>query len=248
MAGGNGHTCALVSGGVKCWGSNVSGQVGDNSQTQRPTPVGVVGLSSGVVAIVAGSAHTCARLASTGVQCWGDNIHAAVGIGTVGGQQLVPGDVFGMTSGVTSVVAGNRHTCAMTAGGAVNCWGDDSAGQLGDMGARQRLAPTLVAGQPAVKAASAGGLHSCAIVGGGALVCWGANDSGQLGDNSITQRPAPVAVTGLGGGVAAVATGVTHSCALTVGGGVKCWGANANGQARRRHDDAAADTGRRQRA
>ena len=146
------------------------------------------------------------------------------------GQRLTPVDVTGLTSGVTMFAAGNRHTCALTAGGAVSCWGDDSANQLGDIGSPQRLVPALVAGQPSVKGMSAGGLHTCAIVGGGAAKCWGANDSGQLGDNSVVQRTAPVAVSGLAAGVAAIVTGATHSCALTVAGGVKCWGANANGQ------------------
>ena len=79
-------------------------------------------------------------------------------------------------------------------------------------------------------------MHTCAIVGSGAVKCWGANDNGQLGDNSIVQRLTPVDVVGLGGGVAAVATGATHSCALTTAGGVKCWGDNSQRSARRRLD------------
>jgi alpha-tubulin suppressor-like RCC1 family protein len=230
VAGGNQHTCALVSGGVKCWGSNVSGQLGDNTQAQRLTPVDVTGLTSGVSAIGTGNAHSCARLTSGGLKCWGDNIHAAPGDGTVGGQRLVPVDVYGLTSGVTAFAAGNEHTCALLAGGVVNCWGDDSLGQLGDIGAARRLTPALVSGQPSVKAFATGGLHSCAVVGGGALVCWGANDSGQLGDGTMNQQTAPVAVSGSATGIAAVVAGSAHSCSLGVGGGVKCWGANANGQ------------------
>ena len=43
IATGGNHTCALTSGGgVKCWGSNLSGQLGDDSYTPRNQPVDVV--------------------------------------------------------------------------------------------------------------------------------------------------------------------------------------------------------------
>ena len=230
VAGGNAHTCALVSGGVKCWGQNSNGQLGDNSQSQRLTPVDVIGLTSGATAIVAGYLHSCARTVATGMQCWGYNAHGELGDSTLVAQRLAPVDVLNMTSGVIASAAGFRHTCAVTGGGAVSCWGDDTNGQLGDNATTQRLTPAIVMGQPSVKAMSGGGLHTCAIVDAGAVKCWGANDQGQLGDNSNAQRVTPVIVAGLAGGVSAVVTGASHSCALTTSGGVKCWGDNSSGQ------------------
>ena len=74
------HTCVVLStGAVKCWGYNPYGQLGDNSQTQRLTPVDVSGLSSGVTAISPGYFHTCALLSTGAVKCWGNNGNGQIG-------------------------------------------------------------------------------------------------------------------------------------------------------------------------
>jgi len=73
-AGGRNHTCSLLnSGGVKCWGWNKYGQLGDGSNVNKNVSVEVVGLSSGVNAISSGGAHTCAVLEGGYAKCWGNN-------------------------------------------------------------------------------------------------------------------------------------------------------------------------------
>jgi hypothetical protein len=225
LAAGGFHTCALTSGGgVKCWGDNSYGQLGDDSNTERLEPVNVSGLTSGVVAIAAGNGHTCALTSGGGMKCWGYNGDGRLGDGTTTDRDT-PVDVSGLTSGVASITADGWHTCAVTTGGAAKCWGDNTYGQLGDATQTDRRAPVGVSGLTSgVASISAGSWHTCAVTTGGAAKCWGDNAYGHIGDGSFEERHAPVAVTGLGSGVAAISGGVTHTCALTTGGGVMCWG------------------------
>jgi alpha-tubulin suppressor-like RCC1 family protein len=231
IAAGGWHTCSLTTGGgVKCWGGNGYGQLGDGTTTNRFTSVDVVGLGSGVQAIASGHYHTCALTSGGGVKCWGFNNHGQLGDGTTTGR-LTPVDVVGMASGVQAIVAGYAHTCALTTGGGVKCCGFNDHGQLGDGTTTGRLTPVDVVGlSSGVQAIVVGSAHTCVRSSGGGVKCWGLNDHGQLGDGTRTDRLTPVDVVGLSSGVQAIAAGGWHTCSLTIGGGVKCWGFNGDGQ------------------
>jgi alpha-tubulin suppressor-like RCC1 family protein len=232
IAAGDNHACALVAGGgVKCWGSNGAGQLGDGTTTNRSTPVDVTGLTSGVTAIAPGYQHTCALVSGGGIKCWGANWYGQLGDGTTT-KRNTPVDVTGLTSGVTAIAASNYgHTCALVAGGGAKCWGFNGSGQLGDGTTTQSSTPVDVDGLASgVMAIDAGSSHTCALVTGGGVKCWGANGYGQLGDGTSTSRSTPADVTGLTNGVEAIATNSDHMCALVSGGGVKCWGRNTFGQ------------------
>ena len=225
------HTCALTTaGGLKCWGRNDSGQLGDGTTTQRTTPVDVIGLTDGVAAVSAGVAHTCALTTAGALKCWGSNGSGQVGDGTTT-QRTTPVDVIGLTDGVAAVSAGVEHTCALTTAGALKCWGTNRSGQLGDGTTMYRITPMDVVGLTSgVAAVSPGDRHTCALTTAGGAKCWGSNLSGQLGDGTTTDRTTPVDVIGLTDGVADVSVGSGHTCALTTAGGLKCWGRNDLGQ------------------
>lgn len=230
VSAGGDHTCAVTdAGGVKCWGYNAWGQLGDGTTADRSTPVDVVGLGSGVTAVSAGGTHTCALTEAGGVTCWGSNGGGRLGDGTLV-DRPVPVPVVGLGSGVARVSAGHAHACALSAQGEVRCWGSNTVGQLGDGTTTDRATPTGVVGLEAgAVSLDAGGGHNCAVTAVGGLKCWGAN-TGQLGDDSEIARLEAVDVVGLAAGIEAVSAGYEHTCAVTLAGGLRCWGFNLHGE------------------
>jgi len=231
VAAGGQHTCALVIGGtVKCWGSDVQGQLGGGMPAGggSSTPVDVAGVT-GATGLASGAAHSCALMAGGTVKCWGWNFWGQLGDGIGLISYSTPVDVVGVTD-ATAISAGPGHTCAVVTGGAVKCWGWNNYGQLGDgpVGGVSST-PMDVVGITGATALITGEYHTCALLTGGSVKCWGYNGFGQLGDGSTADSSTPVDVVGITGATD-IAAGAYHSCALVAGGSLKCWGRGDYGQ------------------
>jgi hypothetical protein len=138
-------SCAIVNGGVKCWGDSPIGPT--SSQ-----PVDTIGLQSGVEAIFTSfaipinlpydwRADACAIMGGE-AWCWGHNNWGQIGDGTTT-DATVPTKVIGLPTPVTTMAVSGGHTCAVAAG-ALYCWGRNNYGQLGDGTTTERHTPTPV--------------------------------------------------------------------------------------------------------
>jgi alpha-tubulin suppressor-like RCC1 family protein len=194
IAAGRDHTCVLTTqGGVRCWGSNLYGQLGNSSLAQtdaRATPVPVDGLSRNVTALAAGDHHTCAVLGNGTVRCWGSHQYGQLGHRVAAGPKAIsmtPVEVFQMT-GATAVAAGRAHSCAATAAGYAMCWGANEFGQTGDgLSTAPRTTAVAVVGLGSgVVRVEAGSDHACALTADRGLTCWGYNANAQAGHLSNT--------------------------------------------------------------
>jgi alpha-tubulin suppressor-like RCC1 family protein len=233
-------SCAVVSGGaVYCWGANNDGQLGNGSNNAASTPVAVSGIASGATDVDAGISHTCAVVSSQ-VKCWGVGTTGELGNGA-STSSTTPVTVSGITA-ATQVSVGGSHACALVSqGGGVNaiyCWGYNGDGELGNGTFSDSPVPVAVTGLAANPIyVSAGLTHTCALLANKRVQCWGDNAEGQLSTTmgaGVTSN-VPIYVRSSASSdplenVVSISAGGVHSCAVTIGGTVKCWGSNAHKQ------------------
>jgi alpha-tubulin suppressor-like RCC1 family protein len=209
LASGGAHMCARFEDGtVKCWGSNVSGQLGQGDLQNRGAKPGELGsnlpfvdLGPGRTAldVQCGAGHTCARLDNGAVKCWGRNVSGLLGLGDTNNRGDGPGEMgvnlpaidLGPGRTALQLSPGASHTCARLDDGSVKCWGANFSGQLGlgdtiDRGdGPAELGTSLPSvdlgpGRTALQVVAGAG-HTCARLDNGAVKCWGRNFEGQLG-------------------------------------------------------------------
>ncbi len=200
------HSCAIHDGGIRCWGSDSSGQ-SSPPDVKNPKEIGTGGYFS------------CALLNDGSASCWGENaaVRTPVGAGnshlTLGGYHACVIDKNGLVqcvgrndygestvpslSNASQVSAGNHFTCALDDNG-VSCWGDNRYGQTSIPALSN---PTKI---------SSGQDHVCAQDDNG-ITCWGRNDNLQAETGS-----AP-------GEISSFDAGGYHNCAITSNNQVECW-------------------------
>ncbi len=232
------HTCAATNAGnVFCWGSNVDGQLGNGTETKSLTPVEVLNPAgtaplSGIVALSAGQAFTCALTNTGSVFCWGADQTGQLGNATINDNGVdLPVQVTGLTNALT-ISSGQYHTCAVTTAGAAMCWGDNSEGELGITGADPDTPVQVTGLTSGVADVTAGSYYSCAVLTDSSAMCWG---SGPLGAGpSTTGSFTPVSVLNPAGtapltGVLDVDGGFADACAIMTNQSALCWGSNQDG-------------------
>ncbi len=242
LAAGASHSCAVTdTGGVRCWGDNRFGQLGNDAPANVWIPSTVVDISDAATIAIGGDDEcpfTCATTTGHQGLCWGCNTHGALGRGApVTDWDSHPEPVLAGSSTCESLVValgGGGHACARTQQDGLCCWGLNDAGQLG-LGLTVELQPTALAVEHPVGvaavwgAAGLGGRHGCAVLATGALLCWGANHFGQLGDDDETEHYLPRVVPGFDDAVA-VSGGVEHTCVVRADSTLWCFGQNFFGQ------------------
>ena len=142
--------------------------------------------------------------------------------GTVWQWGVTPVQVPGLSTAV-AVGAGHSHTLAITAGGVVMGWGENSYGQLGDGTNNGASVPVPMEAINDAVAVDGGLGHSLVLRSDGTVWATGGNWFGQLGDGTTVEKISPVRVTGLSG-VAAISAYWNYSLALKSDGSVWAWG------------------------
>jgi alpha-tubulin suppressor-like RCC1 family protein len=225
IAAGKYHTCAVADdGGIRCWGNNRYGQLGNGMTGEKSLLVETAGFSGRAAAVAAGDFHTCALDETGNVLCWGHNQFGQLGDGTATNRS-VPVPVKGLDGKTVMIAAGSFFSCALSELGEVECWGWNGNGQLGDGTEIDRSLPVRVQGLAGpIVSIAAGEEHVCALSASGGVRCWGRGSEGQLGDGRRSNSEAPVDAVGLQKDVAGIAAGGGYSCALLRSGSVFCWG------------------------
>ena len=186
-----------VSPWLMCWGDNAYGQLGDGTTVNRSTPVTVPGLGGVPRAVAMGADFACSALdRMPWFICWGSNGRGQFGNGNVTSSANPVTAAGSWYASSVSLAAGDQFICARQSTGRVDCWGDNTYGQIGDGHASGGYVstPARVDGPTNAIHITAGSAHACAILADGSMRCWGNNNEGQLGNGQTSASTSPLGV------------------------------------------------------
>ena len=233
VSGGNSFTAAIKTDGTLwTWGNNSNGQLGDNTTTQRNTPVTTFAGGINWKQVACGGSHTAAIKTDGTLWTWGNNAYGRLGDNTTT-HRSTPVTTFAGGTNWKQVSGGSSFTAAIKTDGTLWTWGRNYAGQLGTNTTTHRSTPgTTFAGGTNWKQVSCGYHHTAAIKTDGTLWTWGYNIFGQVGNNVEFGPDVITPVTTFAGGTnwKQVACGDYHNAAIKTNGTLWTWGLNSNGQ------------------
>jgi alpha-tubulin suppressor-like RCC1 family protein len=227
------HSIGLTSTGVLYgWGSGSGGGLGDNTTSNRSSPVTVVGGITTWSKIAATDGRSLGITTAGILYSWGNNGVGGLGDNTII-SRLSPVTVVGGITTWSQIAGGRYHTVAATSAGIAYAWGLNSSGELGDNTAvSSRSSPVAIVGNITNWSQVSGGSRFCTgLTATGIAYAWGQNIYGRLGDNTTSGRSSPVTVVG---GITnwqqlSSAPAGEHSMGLTINGTLYTWGRNLEG-------------------
>jgi alpha-tubulin suppressor-like RCC1 family protein len=214
------------------WGSNSSGQLGDNTTDSKSSPVQTVAGGTNWKSISAKNAFHITGIKTDGtLWLWGNNDYGQLGDESINNKSS---PVQTVAAGTTwkQVATSNSYTAAIKTDGTLWLWGYNSNGHLGDNTTDSKSSPVqTVAGGTNWKSISLGTDVSAAIKTDGTLWMWGANGYGELGTNdSVTQTISSPVQTVAGGSNWKQVSAGQSTAAIKTDGTLWTWGLNDNGQ------------------
>jgi alpha-tubulin suppressor-like RCC1 family protein len=132
-------------GSAWAWGSNGSAKLGDNTTTNRLSPVSVVGGFTDWCTVIAAIDHSVAIRNNGTTWSWGFGGSGRLGDGTTV-QKSSPVSVVGGFTNWCQIGASYAHVVAVRTSGSAWAWGCNNCGQLGDGTTTNRSSPVSVVG------------------------------------------------------------------------------------------------------
>ena len=213
------------------WGSNGQEQLGNNTSTNRSTPVTTFAGGTNWKQVAGGGLHTAAIKTDGTLWVWGYNAYNFGQLGTNDAtQRPTPVTTFAGGTNWKQVACGQNHTAAIKTDGTLWVWGQNY-GQLGiNAGGKRNTPVTTFAGGTNWKQVAGGGYNTAAIKTDGTLWTWGTNGSGQLGTNDADSRGTPVTTFAGGTNWKQVTCGSQFTAAIKTDGTLWTWGSGSSGQ------------------